>query len=89
MTRGAQRSPTRIAVHGTGRMARALAAAAADGNTLIVALVGPQPPEWETTAAWVSDLGGLPGLKRHLRQAGGGVDSSRMLTVLGSGRHVE
>jgi 4-hydroxy-tetrahydrodipicolinate reductase len=59
MARGAQRSPTRIAVHGTGRMARAIAAAAAEGATVIVALVGPQPPEWETTAAWVSELGGL------------------------------
>ena len=34
-------------------------------------------------------LGGLPGLKRHLRQAGGGVNSSRMLTVIGSGRHAK
>ena len=34
-------------------------------------------------------LGGLPGLKRHLRQAGGGVGSSRMLTVIGSGRHAK
>jgi 4-hydroxy-tetrahydrodipicolinate reductase len=62
MARGAQRSPTRIAVHGTGRMARAIAAAAATaGDPEIAALVGPEPPEWETTSAWFSDLGGLPG----------------------------
>ena len=62
MPRRAQPGPTRIVVHGTGRMARAIAAAAAEaGEPAISALVGPQPPGWETTSAWCSDLGGLSG----------------------------
>jgi 4-hydroxy-tetrahydrodipicolinate reductase len=38
-------------------MARALVAAAAGAADITVAaLVGPQPPDWETTAAWFKDL---------------------------------
>jgi 4-hydroxy-tetrahydrodipicolinate reductase len=62
MARGAQQSPIRIVVHGTGRMARAVAtAAAAAGDLTIAALVGPQPPDWETTADWCSGLDELAG----------------------------
>lgn len=60
MPRRAQPGPTRIIVHGTGRMARAIATtAAAAGEPVISALVGPQPPDWETTSAWFSALSGL------------------------------
>ncbi|MCU0989681.1 MAG: 4-hydroxy-tetrahydrodipicolinate reductase [Xanthomonadales bacterium] len=57
MARDAQRNPARIVIHGTGRMARSIDAAAAGAADLtVIALVGPQPPEWETAAAWFKDL---------------------------------
>lgn len=73
MARGASRSPTRIVIHGTGRMARVLATAAAGAADITVtALVGPQAPDWETTVTWFRSLnelaaperppGGLPDL---------------------------
>lgn len=47
----------RIAIHGTGRMAFAIAdAASARSDVEIVALVGPKQPDWETTISWVSTL---------------------------------
>jgi len=55
-----------IVIHGTGRMAAAIATAAADRNDVsISALVGPQAPEWEMDIAWfpaLADLKGLPDL---------------------------
>jgi 4-hydroxy-tetrahydrodipicolinate reductase len=54
---------TRIVIHGTGRMATAIAAAAIDRVDLsISALVGPVAPEWETDIPWLTELGALPGL---------------------------
>ena len=51
-----------IVIHGTGRMAAAIAmAVAARGDVSITALVGPQAPEWETDIAWFSSLADLPG----------------------------
>ena len=51
----------RIVIHGTGRMAAAIAAVAAVRDDVsISALVGPQAPEWETDIAWFSTLGDLP-----------------------------
>ena len=51
---------TRIAIHGTGRMAFAIAAAASGRSDIkIVALVGPKQPEWKTTIPWVSALSEL------------------------------
>lgn len=55
-----------IVIHGTGRMAAAIAAAVADRDDVsISALVAPQAPEWETKIPWFSsfaDLSGLPDL---------------------------
>jgi len=51
----------RVAVHGTGRMGRALAAAAASQSGLVLeALVGPQEPDWETPVPWFGQLQDLP-----------------------------
>jgi 4-hydroxy-tetrahydrodipicolinate reductase len=51
----------RIAVHGTGRMGRAIVeAAASQANIEIAALVGPQGPDWETSVPWCSTLEDLP-----------------------------
>jgi len=51
-----------IVIHGTGRMAAAIAmAVAARGDVSSTALVGPQAPEWETDIAWFSTLADLPG----------------------------
>jgi 4-hydroxy-tetrahydrodipicolinate reductase len=53
----AQSSPDRIAIHGTGRMARALAEAAAEaGHFEVQALLGPRPPDWETQVPWFAGL---------------------------------
>jgi 4-hydroxy-tetrahydrodipicolinate reductase len=53
----------RSVIHGTGRMAAAIAAAAmVRDDVSISALVGPQAPEWETDIAWFPGLGDLPGL---------------------------
>jgi len=47
----------RIVIHGTGRMASAIVAAAALREDLsITALVGPEAPEWETTLVWRARL---------------------------------
>ena len=52
----------RIAIHGTGRMAYAIVQAVKDlDNVEIMALAGPQEPEWECPVAWVPSLGELPG----------------------------
>jgi 4-hydroxy-tetrahydrodipicolinate reductase len=54
--------PRRFAVHGTGRMARAIAAAAANrSDVMISALVGPQAPDWDTNARWYGRLEELTG----------------------------
>lgn len=51
----------RIAIHGTGRMARAIVTAAEKLNDVeIIGLAGPQAPDWETGTAWVSSLDQLP-----------------------------
>lgn len=61
MASGAQKSPARIFIHGTGRMARTLAQAAAEaGNFEVQALVGPRPPDWETQTPWFAGLQELP-----------------------------
>ena len=55
--------PIRVAVHGTGRMAKAVAAAVeADtrGDISLVALVGPRQPDWQTDIAWYDCLDELP-----------------------------
>jgi len=53
----------RIVIHGTGRMAAAIAAAVVDRDDVsISALVGPQAPEWETKIPWFSSFADLPGL---------------------------
>jgi 4-hydroxy-tetrahydrodipicolinate reductase len=62
MARGAQQDPIRIVIHGTGRMARAIVAAAAEATDIVIhALVGPQPPDGDSAATWFSGLGDLPG----------------------------
>jgi len=54
---------TRILIHGTGRMASAIAAEAAlREDVSIIALLGPQAPEWETDIPWLATPAGLPGL---------------------------
>jgi len=57
---------TCIVIHGTGRMAAAIAAAGTVRDDVsISALVGPQAPEWETKIPWVpsfAELSGLPDL---------------------------
>jgi 4-hydroxy-tetrahydrodipicolinate reductase len=54
---------TRIVIHGTGRMAEAIAAAAAvRDDVFITALVGPLAPQWGTDIPWYSTLGELPAL---------------------------
>jgi 4-hydroxy-tetrahydrodipicolinate reductase len=53
----------RIVVHGTGRMGRAIATAAATQAGLeLAALVGPQAPDWEASAPWFEELQDLPQL---------------------------
>lgn len=48
---------TRIAIHGTGRMALAIVSAVSGRRDIkIVALVGPKQPEWETSIPWVPSL---------------------------------
>lgn len=50
-----------FAVHGTGRMANAIALAASGNSTFrLAALAGPQPPEWDTDTAWYGALSELP-----------------------------
>ena len=55
-----------IAIHGTGRMAAAIAAAAErTSDVSISALAGPLAPEWETVIPWhrsLNDLTAPPGL---------------------------
>jgi 4-hydroxy-tetrahydrodipicolinate reductase len=52
-----------IVIHGTGRMAEAIAVAAdARAGVCLTALVGPQAPEWQTGIPWISELDDLPGL---------------------------
>jgi len=54
-------SVLRIAVHGTGRMGRALATAAASQSGVeLTALVGPQEPDWESSVPWFGTLQELP-----------------------------
>jgi 4-hydroxy-tetrahydrodipicolinate reductase len=61
MVSAAQQRTTRIVIHGTGRMARVLAQAAAEaGNFEVQALVGPRPPDWETQTPWFAGLQELP-----------------------------
>jgi 4-hydroxy-tetrahydrodipicolinate reductase len=51
----------RIAVHGTGRMGRAIAdAAATQTDVELAALVGPQEPDWDTPVPWYGRLEDLP-----------------------------
>jgi 4-hydroxy-tetrahydrodipicolinate reductase len=51
----------RLAVHGTGRMASAIARAAATrDDDHLLALAGPKAPAWETSAPWVDSLDALP-----------------------------
>jgi len=53
----------RIAVHGTGRMGRALATAASSQPGLqLAALVGPCEPDWESPVPWFRELQDLPDL---------------------------
>jgi 4-hydroxy-tetrahydrodipicolinate reductase len=55
--------PIRIAVHGTGRMAKAIAGVVAAGDRSdisLVALVGPAQPDWETDLTWCAGLDELP-----------------------------
>jgi 4-hydroxy-tetrahydrodipicolinate reductase len=53
----------RIVIHGTGRMASAIAAEAVNcSGVSISALVGPQAPEWETVIPWFPSFAELPGL---------------------------
>jgi 4-hydroxy-tetrahydrodipicolinate reductase len=50
----------RIAIFGTGRMGRALDAAAADRSDLsVTALIGPAEPDWDARAPWAASLSGL------------------------------
>jgi 4-hydroxy-tetrahydrodipicolinate reductase len=52
---------TRVAVHGTGRMAAAIVAAAESLEGFrIIALAGPQPPAAEADVPWVDSLDALP-----------------------------
>jgi 4-hydroxy-tetrahydrodipicolinate reductase len=47
-----------IAIHGTGRMARAIAAVAETrSDVILTALVGPEAPDWDTTIPWFRTLG--------------------------------
>jgi len=51
----------RIAIHGTGRMASAIAGTAATRDDIsLSALVGPERPEWKTTIPWCPVLPDLP-----------------------------
>jgi 4-hydroxy-tetrahydrodipicolinate reductase len=50
-----------MAVHGTGRMARALSAAIEDRSEFVlIGLVGPQAPDWDADAPWYPRLDQLP-----------------------------
>jgi len=52
----------RIAIHGTGRMAQAITReAAARSDVSIVALAGPQAPDWGGSPGWFPGLDDLPG----------------------------
>lgn len=52
--------PVSVAVHGTGRMAAAIAAVAADlEGVTISALVGPNEPDWDTGLPYVPSLTAL------------------------------
>lgn len=60
---GSRAEPLRIAVHGTGRMAKAIAAALATEDhpdVALLAMVGPRPPQGITDVAWHKDLDGMP-----------------------------
>jgi 4-hydroxy-tetrahydrodipicolinate reductase len=51
----------RIAVHGTGRMAKAVIGAAADSNdACVTALCGRSAPEWPTDIPWFASLDSIP-----------------------------
>lgn len=51
----------RVAVHGTGRMAEAIAGAVSGlADIELVALAGPQQPGWETDIPWYESLAGFP-----------------------------
>lgn len=53
-------TPVKVVVHGTGRMASAIVTVADRREDLeIVALVGPEPPEWETGLPHVPSLDAL------------------------------
>lgn len=65
MAADASRNSTRIAIHGTGRMGRSIFEAAGGRDDLeIVALVGPDRPDWTTgnggSAPWSDNLDGMP-----------------------------
>jgi 4-hydroxy-tetrahydrodipicolinate reductase len=50
----------RFAIHGTGRMAAAIATASVGRDDVsLMALVGPQTPEWQTDVAWFSSFAGI------------------------------
>ncbi|NNJ64857.1 MAG: 4-hydroxy-tetrahydrodipicolinate reductase [Xanthomonadales bacterium] len=52
---------TRIAVHGTGRMGRAIVQAADERRDAeVVSLVGPKAPDWDSRPPWVTELDSLP-----------------------------
>jgi len=59
--------PVSIAVHGTGRMAQAIAAVAEPRSDVsLTALVGPEAPDWHTTIPWFRTLGEIPERPRLL-----------------------
>jgi 4-hydroxy-tetrahydrodipicolinate reductase len=54
--------PRPFAVHGTGRMARAITVATANRSDIrISALVGPEAPDWGTNTPWYGRLEEVPG----------------------------
>jgi len=53
----------RAAIHGTGRMAAAIAAAAVRrGDVEVISIVGPRAPDWDTQIPWWPTLNDLPRL---------------------------
>jgi 4-hydroxy-tetrahydrodipicolinate reductase len=53
----------RAAIHGTGRMAAAIAAAVARRNDVeVISIAGPRSPDWNTQIPWYSTLDDLPRL---------------------------
>jgi hypothetical protein len=61
MLAAAAAGSVRVAILGTGRMARAAVdAASAQAGVVVTALVGPQAPDWDTDLAWCAHLDELP-----------------------------